>query len=134
MKYKLEKTEDIAKVKALHTLIMPGDHFDLSGQLWVCHDELGTPVAFCSARVCEPLTVFLSRAGVLPIATGNRLQQRMIRARVQWARDEAAEVVITYCTYDNHASLVNLLKCGFKLYHPSWKWGGTDVHYFTKQL
>ena len=133
MKYKLEKKDDIARVAALHTLIMPDDDKDLSGQLWVVHDELGTPVAFCSARECEERVVFLARAGVLPVANGNRLQRRMIHARLRWAQEEGAYCCITYCMFENHASIVNLLKCGFKFYVPEWKWAG-DVHYFRKDI
>ncbi len=134
MRYKLERTDDKAKVQALHTLCMPEDSYDLSGQLWICHDETGTPVAFCSAReVVEEDCVFLSRSGVLPLANGNRLQRRMIQARVQWAKEVGATMCITYVKYDNHASIVNLLRSGFRLYFPQWRYGG-DVHYFKRKL
>ena len=38
MKYTLSRTDDIDMIRALHTLCMPDDHYDLEGQLWVVHD------------------------------------------------------------------------------------------------
>ncbi len=134
MKYTLSRTDDRELVKALHTICMPGDSFDLGDQLWVCHDETDTPVAFCSARKTYGDSVFLSRAGVLPCANGNKLQRRMIHARVKWAREIGADSVVTYTLYDNHASIVSLLKAGFNFYHPSYAWAGRAVHYFCKDL
>lgn len=57
----------------------------------------------------------------------------MINARVQWAREIGAESCVTYTRYDNHPSIVNLLRCGFKFYVPDYKWAG-DVHYFRRDL
>jgi len=134
MSYRLSRTNDIETVKALHTLCMPGDDFDLAGQLWVCHDETHTPVAFCAARklTTEP-GVFFNRAGVLPCANGQGLQRRMIHARLRWCKEIGAKYAITYTLYNNHASIVNLLKCGFKFEAPAWKWGGA-AHYFVKDI
>jgi len=132
--YALQRTDDIELVRALHTICMPGDHFDLEGQLWVCYDDTGTPVGFCAARKLEGEPgVFLNRAGVLPCANGHKLQQRMIRARLRWAKEVGAKYVITYTLYGNHASIVNLLRCDFRFDIPNWKWAG-DVHYFAKDL
>lgn len=134
MTYRLRRTSDRRTVEALHMLTMPGDEFDLEGQLWLCHDDTGTPVAFCSARHLDTENlVFLSRAGVLPCANGHRLQRRMIQARLKWAREVGADCAITYTTYENHASIGNLLKSGFKFYMPARRWVG-DVHYFYKNI
>lgn len=134
MTYRLTRTDDRQTVAALHHLCMPGDDLDIDeGQMWVCHDETDTPVAFCSARECGSGLVFLSRAGVLPIANGHGLQRRMIQARVQWSRDVGARAVITYTHYDNHASIANLLRCGFVFYTPRYRWAG-DAHYFWRDV
>jgi len=113
---------------------MPGDDFDLDGQLWLCHTG-NAPVAFCAARhLKDENSVFLCRAGVLPFANGHRLQHRMIHARLRWAREISATCALTYTLFHNHASIVNLLKCGFRFYEPNWKWAGRDVHYFRRDL
>ncbi len=132
--YALSRTEDLTLVKALHTICMPGDSFDLAGQLWVVWDDKGTPVAFCAARKLknEP-GVFFNRSGVLPCANGNGLQRRMIHARLRWCKEIGAEYALTYTLHNNHASIVNLLKCGFKFDTPAWKWAG-DSHYFIKDI
>ncbi len=134
MSFRLSRTDDDQTVMALHMLCMPNDEFDLKGQLWVCHDDTGTPVAFCAARMLKHENgVFFNRAGVLPCANGKGLQRRMIRARLRWAKEIGAEYAITYVTHTNHASIVNLLKCGFRFDRPAWNWAG-NVHYFTKEI
>ena len=134
MKYRLTRTDDMDLVRAMHTLCMPGDEYDLGGQLWVCYDETETPVAFCAARKLpyEP-GVFFNRSGVLPCANGQGLQRRMIQARLRWVKEIGAQYALTYTLYHNHASIVNLLRCGFKFDVPAWKWAG-NAHYFIKEL
>lgn len=135
MSISLRRTDDLTTVTALHMLTFPGDEFDLKGQLWLAHDESGTPVGFCAARKLKgENAVFLNRAGVLPCANGQRLQRRMILARLKWAKQIGAKHVITYVLYHNHASIVNLIKSGFRFYEPDYKWAGRDVHYFTRSL
>jgi len=138
MRYELRQTTNTAIVHALFTLCMPWDHAPIWSKqtMWVCHARDGTPVAYCSARILpyELQTAYLSSAGVLPCARGNKLQQRMIKARVQWARVQGCENVITYTMYDNYPSIMNLLKQGFKFYDPHYKWAGKHVHYFIKEL
>lgn len=113
---------------------MPHDDYDLTGQLWLVRDETDDPVAFCAARKLQDEPgVFLNRAGVLPCANGQGLQRRMIHARLRWCKEIGAEYALTYTLYHNHASIVNLLKCGFKFDEPNWKWAG-DVHYFAKEI
>ena len=134
MSVQLRRTTDLQTVKALHMILFPNDEFDLKGQLWLAHDETGTPVGFCAARKLRGENgVFLNRAGVLPCANGQGLQKRMIRARIQWAKSIDADYAITYVLHHNHASIVNLLKAGFRFSEPAWKWAG-DVHYFMREL
>ena len=134
MKYTLSRTENMPLIKALHTICMPDDEFDLKGQLWVCYDGKQSPVAFCAARKLkgEP-GVFFNRSGVLPSANGEGLQRRMIHARLRWAKEIGAKYALTYTMDHNHASIVNLLKCGFKFEDPAWQWAG-NAHYFVKEL
>lgn len=135
MKYKLSRTDDLRTVRRLHRKLFPNDEYDLEGQLWVCRDSNKNPVGFCAARLLEDMeTVFLNRSGVLPIANGNGLQRRMIKVRERWAAEGGAKNIVTYALHDNHASIVNLVKSGYLLYHPAWRWASEGVHYFLKEL
>lgn len=131
---RLRRTDDRRTVEALHVLCFPNDESDLDGQLWLLYDDDDNAVGFCSARELEhePGVVFLSRAGVLPSAQGKGLQRRMINARLQWAREVGAKWAITYTAPKNYPSMVNLLKCGFKLYEHDW--AGAEMHYFRREL
>jgi GNAT superfamily N-acetyltransferase len=132
--YRLRQTADVESVKALHTLCLPGDDWEDASQHWILWLD-NTPVGFCSAKqlTADDSVVFLSRAGLLPVARGSGLQRRMIQTRLQWCRSVGAKTVITYTVYDNHASIINLLRCGFKFYFPVGQWAG-DVHYFMREL
>lgn len=135
MTYRLAKTNDKEAVRRLHEIILPNDFVDLRGQLWLCwNSDIELPIGFCIARLQGNGTIFLSRAGVLPGDTGNGLQRRMIRARVQWAIEGGGWRIVTYATYDNHASICNLLRSGFRFYNPLSRWGGPDVHYFRRDV
>lgn len=61
------------------------------------------------------------------------MQRRMVHTRLAWARREGAVAAITYVLYENAASLVNLLRCGFRFYQPKSQFAG-DVHYLIKHL
>lgn len=137
MKYTVRRAQDDLEAYPLHLLTFPHDDWedeDRGNVYWIAHDESGTPVAFASARPLkgEP-GVFLSRCGVLPCAQGQGLQRRLIKARAQWARREGHDYALTYTVHGNHASLMNLLRCGFRLYHPSHRYAG-DVDYLWRAL
>jgi hypothetical protein len=58
----------------------------------------------------------------------------MIDVRVRWARTfDDCQHVITYTTYENHPSITNLIKSGFRFYTPHYRYAGA-VHYFQKVL
>ena len=132
MKCRLRRT-DVRTAEAMNTLILPGDTFDARGVHWLAVDDGGNPLGFCSACEIGEGYVFLSRAGLLPAARGLGLQRRMITTRLAWARRQGAVAAITYVVYENEASLVNLLRCGFRFYRPVSRWAG-DVHYLRKEL
>lgn len=134
-RYVIRRSEDIKQVKALHTLCFPQDDWENSTAHWIAWDSTGSPVGFCSARKSrhEPV-VILTRAGVLPCANGAGLQRRMIQVRLRWARQVGAEHAITYTVYDNHPSIVNLLRSGFLFYEPAEQWAGAHVNYFWRSL
>jgi GNAT superfamily N-acetyltransferase len=129
---KLRRT-DARTAEAMNTLILPGDSFDSRGVHWLAADAEGNPLGFCSACEIGEGYVFLSRAGLLPAARGLGLQRRMIATRLAWARRQGAVAAITYVVYENPASLVNLLRCGFRFYRPATQFAG-EVHYLHKDL
>lgn len=66
-------------------------------------------------------TGYLARAGVLPEHRGNKLQLRLIRARIKLARNLGWRWLISE-TIDNPQSANNLIAAGFRAYHPKVKW------------
>jgi len=135
VRYQIVRADSSPEVQGLHLLIFPDDEFESNEAEWIAYDESGTPVAFCSARTADDGTaVYLSRAGVLPCAAGNSLQRRMIQVRTNWARKQGARYCTTYTLAKNYPSMINLLKSGFKFYHPAVYWGGEDSHYYIKDL
>lgn len=102
---------------------------------WHVMDE-DEPVAFCSLYIYPdlPETAFLSLSGVLPSHRGKRIQKKMIKHRVKFARSQGVKRLISYTSYDNLASANSLIGCGFRLYDPQWKWGVTNALYFQRML
>lgn len=78
--------------------------------------------------------VFLSRVGVLPAYRGRGLQRLLIRIREREARRLGIRVALTYTARWNVASANNLIKCGYVLYRPHYKWGCEEALYFWKDL
>ena len=99
---------------------------------WIVWRDDGKAVGFAGSRYYEPdNAMFLCRAGVLPCARGNGLQRRLIRARIRHARASGARGLMTYTRLDNCASSNNLIRCGFRLWTPSYAWAGKrDVLYW----
>ena len=136
MPYRLTQTDDIDEIRPLHDLALPGvpwvgdDH-----TFWIARDDTGNAVGFCSAIHREAKGyVYLSRSAVALAAQGAGLQRRMVHARLRWAKRLGASEAVTYTVYDNPASIVNLLRCGFRFWTPADPWYGDTVHYFRKDL
>ena len=101
---------------------------------WVGWDDT-IPVAYGGARyIPEAKAVFLSRAGVLWEARGQGLQKKLIALRVKWARTTGATKVITYTHPENVVSSNNLIRSGFELYNPEWKWEGPTFLYWILEI
>ena len=133
-----DSLDDMDTIAALHTLAFPDSpRIDLDGShtFWLATCE-GVPVGFCSAIFYDwKKCVFLSRAAVMQTAAKSGLQRRMIRTRVAWARTlVGCDRAVTYCAPRNYPSLVNLLRCGFRLYEPTAEgiapYGVAGAHYF----
>lgn len=124
MKISIRKTEDIDEARELHKLAFAADPWvGDDHEYWFGTDEENRVVAFASAIYYpDSRSVYLSRCGVLPGSTGQGLQARFIRARLQWARASGAQFVFTYTTAKNYPSICNLLKCGFRFVRPEGDW------------
>ena len=138
MSVKLYRCDDAEKLRAIHTLCLPGDEWPglcSRSAAWVAEDSSGSPVGMCMARLTDSgKSAFLERAAVFRSHSGGGIQRRMIRVRERWARAEGAEYAITYTLFSNWPSITNLIKCGYRFYNPSWRWAGKMVHYFIKGL
>lgn len=135
-KYRIVPCNDPQVIDSLHREIFPeDDNDDLPNTAWVVKDAQGALSGFCTVREARQLPdcAFLTRAGVSACARGNGLQRRMIRTRLNWARRKGYKYAITYTTWENYSSMVNLLKCGFRVYAPDVDYAG-DVMYFRKEL
>jgi RimJ/RimL family protein N-acetyltransferase len=137
MKLRREQNHDL--IVALDAVCFPADERvkPEESSWWVVCDE-GATVAYAGLRPCrEPFNrglAFLSRAGVLSSHRGRGLQKRMIRARLREARRLGMHEVVTYCVPENLASANSLIACGFRLYRPEHRWGGSAALYFRKTL
>ena len=103
---------------------------------WLVYDDKGEAVGFAGLKVLDGLNkglAFLCRAGVLPKASGHKLQRRLIRARIRKARKLGVKEVITYTSMWNFKSAVNILKSGLRFYKPENLWAG-HVLYFNLPL
>lgn len=139
MGYSVRRSKDYDSIRG-QNLILFGSGIDREWEeeaCWEVFDDKGSVAGFCSAQIMEdkegPL-VFLSRAGVLPHARGNGLQRRMIKVRCKYASSQGCEVAVTYTTPSNVTSANNLIKEGFVLYTPQYKWAGKDQLYWIKDL
>ena len=100
------------------------------GHWWVAYAPCGKPVAFAGLvrSIKWTDTGYLCRAGVLDGFTGNRLQLRLIKARLAQARKLGWNWCITDTT-DNPASSNSLINAGFKLYTPGSPWSFKNALY-----
>lgn len=132
----ISRVDDEVAIRAMHSVIFPSDSwvsFDDHTAGWIARCE-GKLAGFCVARKLkqEPY-VFLERAGVFKKYSGLGLQRQMINVRVRWAKRIGARGCLTYAKHSNHQSIANLIRTGFRLYEPSYKWGD-DALYFYKHF
>ncbi len=106
-----------------------------SAEWWFAYDDKGYPKAFAGAKIWEPDNcAYLCLAGVLPEARGKGLQKKLINVRLRWAKAKKLKGAYTYTSRYNLASSNNLIKCGFTLFEPSYKWGLEDGLYWWIKL
>ena len=87
---------------------------------WVAYSD-GKPIGYAGLYIqTKGLEAHFERCGVLPMARGNGVQRRLIKARLSWCRRSGIKVVQTYTSGPgnkcgvNYPSVANLKACGFK--------------------
>ena len=100
---------------------------------WIVRDENMEPCGYCGMIVYDNFAIH-KRCGVLPRARRNGLQKRMLKTRENYARKHGCFSVGTYVQVQNHISANNLIKTGYRVYNPEWRWGGDDYLYVQKEL
>jgi len=125
---------DQSVIEGLDRLCFPEDEpYSVDGRWWwLVEDSEENPVGFAGLAPvrAEPGVWFLCRAGVLADHRRQGLAQRLVKARIAFAKSVGASAIITYVDRDNIASGNNLIKAGFKLCVPAYRYGGDFAIYF----
>jgi GNAT superfamily N-acetyltransferase len=115
------------------------------GYWWLVYDEasFGTynrikphvAIGFCGLThtLTDPNTGYLKRAGVLRDYRGQGLQRRMITVRERKARRLGLTTMLTDTT-DNPASANSLIRAGYKIFEPAYRWAFNHSIYWKKDL
>jgi GNAT superfamily N-acetyltransferase len=123
---------------SLDRILFPEDAFTRidpkTGFWWIAFTETLTPFAYAGMKPAArtPNAGYLHRCGVLPDFRGAGLQRRLIQIRVRKAKQLGFESVVS--DTNDLASANNLIRCGFRLHKPVWKWGTKTSLYWQKQL
>lgn len=100
---------------------------------WVLKNGRNEIIAYCGTAYSEGIAIFL-RAWVIKSKRGKGLQKHMIKLRLNAAKQRKCKTAITYTMKWNYPSMNSLIGCGFKIYGPSWEYGGKEMVYFKKTL
>lgn len=124
------------------TFLDPAIRPDLPrGYWWLVYDRdqwaqgVRKPVVFCglTEATVTPGTGYLKRAGVLRGARGHGLQRKLITVRERKARKLGLTAMITDTT-DNPASANSLIRAGYRIFEPSYRWAFNHSIYWRKTL
>lgn len=120
------------RLKKLDSIVFPGcdNEFKRNRDWWVALGKGKEIAAYCGCLYSEGVCIFV-RAWVHQPYRGKGMQRKMIRERVKAA--SGCSVAITYVMPSNVHSANNLIKSGFVLYRPAYKWAGNQL-YFTKSI
>ena len=114
------------------------------GYWWLVYDKrhweyrkVMTPqaVAFCglTEALATPGSGYLKRVGVLKAYRGQGLQRRLITVRERKARKLGLTTMLTDTT-DNPPSANSLIKAGYRIFEPSYRWAFKHSIYWRKDL
>lgn len=105
------------------------------GHHWVAYSG-ADPVGFaCLVKSTLADDVgYLKRTGVKPEARGKGLQRKFIAVREAQARRNGWSQMITDTAFFNVQSSNNLIRAGYRLFEPGWRWGLQTGLYWLKDL
>lgn len=143
MKYRIRRAisyRELEQVYALDLLIFGisdgslGSMDDLNGSdWWLIWDQDDNPVGYCGVVLYDRFA-FHKRCGVIRQARGHGLQRKMLRLRENYARKNGCTTIATYVSIQNTYSANNLIKAGYIIYNPEWRWAGDEFLYVIKTL
>ena len=124
------------------TFLDPSIRADFENGYWwlVWDDEFPPsakhpPMAFCGFTLAAltPGAGYLKRAGVMRAFRGQGLQRRLITVREKKARTLGLVTMLTDTT-DNPPSANSLIRAGYRIFEPSYRWAFNYSIYWTKDL
>lgn len=131
----MDGDEHELEIRALHDMTF-GDEAPqvdpTEGWWWIAYHGI-TAVAFAGMRQSLQWidAMYMHRSGVLPWHRGHGLQRRLIRVREAKARKIGFAYLVSDTT-DNIESANNLIRCGFRLYKPTVRYGFSNTNYWSK--
>jgi GNAT superfamily N-acetyltransferase len=134
MALRVARCHDLVLVADLDRRTFPEDDPVRLDCAWWVAWEGSTPVAFAGCRLDEWNWAYFERCGVLEKYRGQRIQARLIRARLNWAKKQGAVGAYTYTIPDRAHSGNNLIRAGFTLYRPESLWAGVSCCYWRQRF
>lgn len=106
-----------------------------TGHWWIVEDETKAIVGYAGMvpNSGDPAQVYLCRSGVLREHRGNGLQKRLIKKRLDKARQLGFTEAVSD-TFSNPWSGNSLISCGFRLFRPEYPWSYKGACYWKRQL
>jgi RimJ/RimL family protein N-acetyltransferase len=115
-KYRIARVADSEEMHGIHKMAFGGDPWPGDEhEFWVVYDQHNAVAGFASALELRVGTGYLSRSAVVIQHRGRGLHQRLIKAREKWLKDCGVTLVVTHVEQYNYASLVALLRMGYRL-------------------
>lgn len=103
------------------------------GDIWFIGFDGQEPACFGVVRPLVAGMWYLARAGVRDKYRGQGLQRRLIKSRIRAAKAQGATTIVTDTTATNAPSANSLIRCGFRVYVPAWRWALPNSIYWRFQ-
>ncbi len=135
----IRKTRNTEVIKRLDQKIFGEDYEEAaiasrSKTWWIAYVD-GRIAGYAGLKIYKEGTRkvgYLCRAGVLKEFRGQGIQKALINVRDREARRQKVDICISYVANWNHASANNLIRNGYELYAPEYRYGLKDALYFWK--
>jgi ribosomal protein S18 acetylase RimI-like enzyme len=113
------------------------DDIELKDHVWwiaVCDDKIAGFAGLKLEGDSGARFGYLAKAGVLKEFRGRGIQRELIRVRDAESNKRGYIMNITYTANWNHASANNLIREGYTLYSPQYRYGIRSALYFWKRF